>query len=380
MRFLLGGYSADMDGSATGIGLLAAGAADSPLASGPLGFGGDVVAASSPSWLAWHPQREIVYATLEGRGTVRAFERTGDTSFAPLGPEVAVGDGPCHVLAGSEALIVSCWGDGRVVRVALDATGRPGASTAWAAASEADDDDDERVDVSGAIDLGAAARALREAAGPEFAHLIPHADEAPALGPASTGGASRAHQAVALPGGLVATTDAGLDLVRFWRGGRPAQQVALPAGTGPRHMRWHPSGHLYVLTEFSGEIFVLAPDAAGVWHVRGGVSLGALPGDTAAEIALSGDAEYLYVGLRGSDTLATARVRGAGDVLVPVALSDAGVAWPRHHVVERDAIVVAGQRSDDVVSLIIDTRTRVPGRVRHRTVAPSPSMLLALPA
>ena len=50
--------------------------------------------------------------------------------------------------------------------------------------------------------------------------------------------------------------------------------------------------------------------------------------------------------------------------------------WPRHHVVVRDTLLVAGQRSDEVVSLTLDLRTGVPGRVRHRADAPSPTCLL----
>ena len=53
-----------------------------------------------------------------------------------------------------------------------------------------------------------------------------------------------------------------------------------------------------------------------------------------------------------------------------------GVDWPRHHVVVRDTLLVAGQRSDEVVSLTLDLRTGVPGRVRHRVEAPSPTCLL----
>lgn len=367
MRFLLGGYSADMGGSATGIGLLDAGGADSPLAGGPLGFGGDVVAAESPSWIARHPSLDVVYAALEGRGAVRAYRRTGDTAFAPLGAEVAVGDSPCHVLVLDDALIVSCYGDGRVVRVALDAAGRPGTATAWGAGAEP------------LGDVAAAARALRAAAGEEYAHLIPRIDEEP-VPDAAASRPSHAHQAAALPHGLIATTDLGLDLVRIWRGGREAHRVELPRGTGPRHMRWHPSGHLYVLTEHSGEVFALAPDASGSWRMAGGAQLGAFPGDAAAELAMSRDAAFLYAGLRGSDTLAVVRVRGGGETLQPVALAEAGTAWPRHHVVARDALLVAGERADEVVSLTIDERTGVPGRVRHRTIAPTPTVLVPLSA
>jgi len=141
---------------------------------------------------------------------------------------------------------------------------------------------------------------------------------------------------------------------------------------------WHPSGHLYVVTELSKEVFVLAPDATGAWCLVGGTPLGVgiLATDTAAELASSRDGEFLYAGVRGSDTIAVLRVRGTGETLAPLALVEAGVHWPRHHIVARDTLLVAGQLSDEVASLGIDLRTGVPGRVRHRTPAPSPTCLL----
>jgi 6-phosphogluconolactonase (cycloisomerase 2 family) len=109
-----------------------------------------------------------------------------------------------------------------------------------------------------------------------------------------------------------------------------------------------------------------------------GSSLGAgtLDDDTAAELTASRDGDFLYAGVRGSNTIATLRVRGAGDALAPVAVVDAGVDWPRHHLVVRDTLLVAGQRSDEVASLTLDLRTGVPGRVRHRVEVPSPTCLL----
>jgi 6-phosphogluconolactonase (cycloisomerase 2 family) len=141
---------------------------------------------------------------------------------------------------------------------------------------------------------------------------------------------------------------------------------------------WHPSGHLYVVTELSHEVFVLAPDPSGVWRLIGGTHLGAgiLPTDTAAELAPSRDGHFLYAGVRGSDTVAVLRVRGTGETVAPLALVEAGVHWPRHHVVARDTLLVAGQLADEVVSLGIDLRTGVPGRVRHRSAAPAPTCLL----
>ena len=144
-------------------------------------------------------------------------------------------------------------------------------------------------------------------------------------------------------------------------------------------MVWHPSGHLYVVTEHSGEVFTLGQTPTGSWRIVGGVSLGGMPGDAAAELALSRDGEVLYAGLRGSDTIATLRVLGSGDEVRTTALSEAGVSWPRHHVIARDTVLVAGQRSDEIASLALDARTGAPGRVRHRTIAPSPTAILPFP-
>ncbi|GAB3603210.1 lactonase family protein [Microbacterium aureliae] len=343
MRLLVGGYSADMDGHAEGIGALRAGAADEPSAGGTLAYAGTLAAAASPSWITRHPALDVVYAALEKRGEVQAFRRTGEEAYEPLGAPVPAGEAVCHVAVAPDgrSLLAACWGDGRVVRIALAADGT------LSQPSVAPTSED------------------------------PH--------PAASFGEprpSRAHQARFLDRGLVATTDLGHDAVRLWRtdaaGLTPHQSVALPAGSGPRHMVWHPSGHLYVVTELSGEVFALAPERTGRWRIVAGLPLGAMPGDTGAELAVSRDGETLYAGLRGSNTLAAVRVRGDGSQLHPVALVEAGVDWPRHHLVIRDTLLVAGQRSDDVVSMTLDPRTGVPGRVRSRTSAPSPTCLVPL--
>lgn len=391
MQFLVGGYTADMDGNASGIGMLRAGAPDDHLAGGPLGFAGEVVQTDSPSWVAWHPTLDVVYAALEKRGAVRAFRRTGEASFVALGSPIEAGEATCHIAVAPDglSLVASCWGDGRVVRMTLDGAGRPSAPVIAPAAEDPYDRDAAAPAISSLpdLDLAAAARALREAAGDEYAHLVPdHDREEPVVGEADDDDArpSRAHEAVFLPGGLLATTDMGLDLVRFWRaagaGLKAAGQVVLPRGSGPRHMVWHPSGHLYVVCELSCEAFALAADVDGTWRIVGGTPLGVgtLPDDTAAELAASRDGAFLYAGIRGSNTLATLRVRGQGESLAPVALVEAGVNWPRHHVVVRDTLLVAGQLGDEVASLTLDERTGVPGRVRHRTAVPSPTVLVPL--
>ncbi len=332
-----------MSGAADGVGLLRAGDGDSPLAGGALALRGTVARAASPSWLAPHPRLDVVYAALEGEGRVAAFSRTGEESFAPLGATVEVGDSPCHaaVAPDGSALIVSCYGDGAVVRVSLDDSGRLGRATTAAVGDDP--------------------------------HALPFGDEVRA---------PHAHAAAFLPDGRMATTDLGLDVVRIWRPGADTlhlhHEVVLPRGSGPRHMVMHPSGYLYVVTEYSCEVFALRADATGRWALSSGAQLGALPGDVAAELAVGIDDRFLYAGLRGSDTIATVRIGGDGSALAPVALSESGVGWPRHHVVVRDELLVAGQLSNTVVSATLDQRTGVPGRVRHRIEAPSPTRILPL--
>ncbi|WP_460775415.1 lactonase family protein [Microbacterium sp. GXF7504] len=388
MRFWAGGYGADMDGAADGVGEVLAGTPDDHLAGGPLGFGGTVAAAPSPSWIAAHPTLDVLYAALEGVGAVQAFRRTGERSFARLGAPVHAGEALCHVAVAPDggSLIASCWGDGAVVRMRLDAAGAPTDPVTAPAASDPYADGGTVTSPTAApeLDLAAAARALREAAGAEYAHLVPDiADAEDAVEEAEPAErVSRAHQAAFLPDGRIATTDLGYDLVRIWRpterGLREDGRVALPRGTGPRHMVVHPSGHLYVVTELSREVFVLTPDERGDFHLFSAAPLG--PGtsadDTAAELAVSRDGSFLYAGVRGTDTIAVLRVTGAGELLRPVALVESGVVWPRHHVVVRDTLLVAGQRSDEVASLTLDERTGVPGRVRHRTAVPAPTCLL----
>ena len=373
MRFFVGGYAAGMDGHATGIGVLHAGDPDAVLAGGSLSRHTDAVSfAGSASWLAWHPTLDVVYAALEDAGTVQAFRRTGTESFVAAGMPIVVGETVCHVAVepGGSWLIASCYGDGQVVRVHLDAGGLPVRAVAGSPLTAAH--------AAAGMDAGADLRSLLSAlrGTDEEDRSEPAADDEPA---------PRAHHARFLPHGVVVTTDLGRDTLRFWRaagdGLREIDRVTLPPGTAPRHTVWHPSGHLYVVTEQSLEIFVVAPPVGGDrgWRIVGGTLLGPaaeVGRDHAAEIALTADATFVSVGVRGADALATLRVRGEGENLAAVALVEAGVGWPRHHVVARDTLLVAGQRSDSVASLALDLRTGIPGRVRHRVDVASPAMLL----
>lgn len=450
MRFFIGGRGSDMGGDGSGIGVVTAGDADSPLASGALGALGDAVEVLSPTWITHHPSAPVVYAALEGEQRVAAFRRTGEATLELIG-SVEAGEAVCHVAVAPDGsrLIASCWGDGRVVHVPLARDGRLGEPALAPAARDpyrpvdpptADPDggpvdpvaagedpadiaarllrqasgeeEPSLPDWSGAVDLGALVsgggdpsriaamlagtddgsdpeaelRALLGGKTDPFDDpavrglLIARAASAPDAPDPSEPRPSRAHAAMFLPDGRIATTDLGYDLVRFWRVGAkglvPDHEVVLPFGSGPRHMVLHPSGFLYVLTELSCEVFVLARGADGRWALRAGAQTGAADGDAAAELAASRDGRFLYAGLRGSDTISVLRVGGDGDRLERVALAESGIVKPRHHVVVRDTLLIAGQGSDEIVSLPVDERTGFPGAVRHRLAYPAPTCIL----
>ena len=404
-RFWVGGYGADAGGDAAGIGLLEGDEGREPTT---LAYRGAVVAADSPSWLTRHPSLDVVYAALEGAGDVQAFARSGERSLSVLGGQVEAGDGVCHVAVApsGDYLVASCYGDGRVVRIGLSADGALLAPTIAEAAADpygSDASDGGRDSGPSAQEIAVSmlrggSLAIEEPSAepaPARSGLLlfdealglnpaPEADPAVAAGPEDqTDRTSRAHAAAFLPDGRIATTDLGFDLVRIWRptatGLSPDHQIVLPQGTGPRHMVVHPSGHLHVVTEYSCEVFTLAAGADGRWTLISAttVSPAAQVGiDFPSELSRSRDGETLYAGVRGSNTIAALRVRGAGDSVEPFALAESGVDWPRHHLVHDGALLVAGQGSNEISVLDLDERTGAPRGIRHRAQAPSPTSIL----
>ncbi|GAA2938732.1 hypothetical protein GCM10010458_24040 [Microbacterium luteolum] len=365
-RFWLGGYGPAMDGQADGIGLLAG---DEGREATTLAYRGAVAETPSPSWLAQHPSLDVVYAALEADAQVQAFARTGEAALSPLGDPVAVGENVCHLAVAPNGafLIASCYGDGRVVRIGLDAAGR-------------------LVPAHGKADAAAALRAaLFGDEDPDAPAATPPGDGVAASDPHAAGAdrVSHAHAAAFLPDGRIATTDLGFDLVRFWKQSANGlildHEVVLPLGTGPRHMVVHPSGHLHVVTEYSCEVFTLAAGVDGTWRVVSSTlssPIAEIGTDFPAELARSRDGQFLYTALRGSNTIATLRVRGGGEALESVALADSGVDWPRHHLVHEGKMLVAGQRSDTVTLLDLDERTGAALGIRHEAQVPAPTHFL----
>ncbi|RSN69857.1 MULTISPECIES: lactonase family protein [Actinomadura] len=279
--------------------------------------------AVSPSYLAAHPDGRVVYAVREeDAGGVAAFEVDGD-GLREIGRRDA-GALPCHVSVtpGGGHLLVADYGSGTVRAVPLAPDGGF---------------------------AGEPAVAEGHGTGP-----VADRQEGP-----------HAHMAVSAPDGLVLTTDLGADLVRAFRleggGLRLAGETPLPAGCGPRHLAFHPSGHVYVITELAGTVLVLRP-VAGPEHgyaaleVLGESPALASPGGGLAQCAaikLGDGGRFLYTSTRGADVVTAHRIADGGARLEPVADVPSGGAWPRDLHVDGPWLHVANERSDAVASFRI---------------------------
>jgi 6-phosphogluconolactonase (cycloisomerase 2 family) len=362
-----GSYTPEFGGR--GVGLTPLGAGDSPSAgdgagtSGVLSPAGAAQTALSPSFAVAHPSLGALYTADESQGTVSAFAVDGadPTRLTALAPSQPAGPAVCHVAVdpGGDFVTATCWGDGSVLLYPLAPDGSLGAPTRAPAAAD------------------------------------PHADARPPHDEhTDSPPSSRAH--MALPLGLteagermLATTDLGYDLVRFWTVAAgaealrlvPAGEVVMPLGCGPRHLVRLPDGRLLVVTEYSVEVLVLEPvpadgrgSASAPYRLAAALPVltdGPADGDSGAEIALSTDARFVYVGVRGSNRIATLDVE---DGLTPLDAVDSGGRTPRHHLVVGDLLHIAHQDSDEVTSHRLGADGR-PAGIVWRLPLGSPTVL-----
>jgi 6-phosphogluconolactonase len=327
----VGCYTSDMDGSGEGIVALGRAADDTYAPLGP------ATPVASPSFLALHPSQPVLYAVSEGAALVHAYRFDNSGALSALGPAGTASSLACHVAVAPDGafLVVSCWGDGSVVLFELEPDGSLGQR-----------------------------------------HAAPASED-----PYGEDRQSRAHSCLMIGAGRMLTTDMGHDLLRCWRftadrGLESRGTVTLARGCGPRHFALSSTGIVYVNTEYSAEVIMLAPPS-GPEEVGGAGSIGARlelrgsfpvsaggvrPGDSAAEICLDPAGQHLYVGVRGSDVICKLAL-GADGVPSPLEEIPCGGAWPRHHCIDGDRLVVALQHSHALATFALgagDSPTQSP--------------------
>ncbi|WP_067816285.1 lactonase family protein [Actinomadura kijaniata] len=299
--------------------------------------------ATSPSYLAPHPELEVLYAVGEdAEGSVTAFAVEDGARLRPLGSRAVPAD-PCHLAVSPDGatLLVASYTAGTVAALRLDAAGAFTGDPALFRGS------------------GGGPRADRQEG--------PHA-----------------HAVAWAPDGTVLSVDLGADLVRAFRrtpgGLEPVAEIPVPAGYGPRHLVVRPGGHVYLLTELEPRVLVLTPgdSYADLKVTAESPATAGDPGSGSlcAAIRLGGDGRFVYTSTRGADVVTTHRVLDGGARLEPVADVPTGASWPRDFVLDGPWLHVAHQHAGDVRTFRLDEQTGVPAPVGGTVAVPAPVCLL----
>ena len=286
----------------------------------------------NPSFLALHPRLPVLYATSEvygwNEGTVSAYRiDTASGRLVYLNKQPTLGSIPAHA---------SMSADGRWLFVANYRTGEP------------DDLPGQSVAVFPIRDDGGiappCASAAHDGSGP-----VADRQEGP-------------HPHCVLPspdGRFLLATDLGTDEVIAYRfdGARgPLARVsalAMRAGTGPRHLAWHPGGRvLYVNGELDQTVSALAWTDGALRHVQTAPTLpaGFAGVNTTADLHVSADGRFVYCSNRGHDSVAVFAAAADG-ALRPNGQALTGGATPRGLCLRDGWVLAANQASDTVTAL-----------------------------
>ncbi|MGW6837221.1 lactonase family protein [Streptomyces sp. NPDC054949] len=297
-----------------------------------------------PSYLALARDTGVLYAVSETeQGGVGAFRATAE-GLEPLGDPVRVGgSGPTHLCVAGRRLFAANYTSGSVSSLPLAADGRI---------------------------LGPAAVLAHRGSGLDSdRQASPHA-----------------HQVVPDPTGRrLLAVDLGTDSVLVHAldpaGGepRPYGETALRAGTGPRHLAFHPDGEaVYVLHELEAQLTVCRWTAtsgrlepvAEVPIAAGGPS-GPVRDHPSAVVA-SPDGRFVWAAVRGADTLVTFSLAGGPEKPQLTAIVSCGGRGPRDLALDPSGrrLYAANERSGDVTWFDVDPLT---GRPRRAGSVPVPA-------
>jgi 6-phosphogluconolactonase len=198
---------------------------------------------------------------------------------------------------------------------------------------------------------------------------------------ATSGTQAHAHQVVIDPStGDILAVDLGTDTVYVYRldpaSGELAEtgRTTFPAGSGPRHLAFHPSGsQVYLVHELNSTVTVCGwadgTLTAGKVHSTVPAGSNAAGSNAAGEIVVAPDGRFVYISNRGDNSIAVFTTEGSdGSDLTFVAAASCGGDWPRHLALDRTGrwLYAANERSGDVVWFPRDSATGMLGPVAGR--------------
>ncbi|MDM5330524.1 lactonase family protein [Neobacillus sp. CF12] len=142
------------------------------------------------------------------------------------------------------------------------------------------------------------------------------------------------------------------------------QLLPLKAGSGPRHLAFHPNGKsAYLMTEFSSEVIVFTYDSQ-TGHFTEKQYISTLPeefkeNNQGSAIKISEDGRFVYAGNRGHNSIAVFSVNEETGGLTFVEHTSTEGDWPRDFEIDPTGryIVASNQESSNLVLFARDEDT-----------------------
>ena len=213
-------------------------------------------------------------------------------------------------------------------------------------------------------------------------------------GPSTRQDGPHAHCIVARPGGhSVYAADLGTDRVSHYVHARQlgtegftlVDELALDAGTGPRHLAFHPDLPVgFVVGELGSTIVTVAIDPVDGRLTPLHTSPTLPPefdGESiAAEVRVHRNGRHVYVSNRGHDSIAVFGFAGVDEPLEPLGHVSSGGATPRNFAVHPSGrvLLTANQDSHSIVAFEIDPSTGIPRQTDDRYRVSEPTCLTFL--
>ncbi|PSU36509.1 lactonase family protein [Photobacterium lutimaris] len=274
----------------------------------------ELVSLRNPSYLTTTSKGLYSFSEIsQQEGAALQFSSRMGNIYLPI-----AGDFPCHLDIKNPYLAVANYGSGNVVVYLIDEDGRP---------------------------LQAIADLYEGGNGPnKDRQLSPHA-----------------HQVTFLKhSNQLAIVDLGSDRIRFYdcdtKSGKHTftlgQSIAMPAGSGPRHLVFNQyETHAYVVCELS-ETLVVLTKTDGIWAITHQCELlsNAENGEAASAVRLSADERFLYVSCRAQNKICAFDVSSEEPVILDV--YDCQGQFPRDFAISENGqwLIVANQHSNTIAS------------------------------
>ncbi|WP_421904209.1 lactonase family protein [Oceanobacillus halophilus] len=168
----------------------------------------------------------------------------------------------------------------------------------------------------------------------------------------------------------LAVADLGSDLLVTYKVNdqgelKEVNRLEVPAGSGPRHIEFHPQleNIAYLVTEFGREVIVLNYDSVDgsfsiVQRVRT-VPEDFTENNQGSAIHVSSDGKFVYAGNRGHNSIAVYKTEKNTGKLTLIEITPSEGDWPRDFVLDpsEEFLVVANQESDNLVLFARDKET-----------------------